>query len=134
MFDILFPMHQFDFHTKFLIQVLCQMLGRINRTMLSAGATEADGQIAESAFHITLHGGIHQSIDMIEETEYFSIFFQESDYRFIQSGERFVTFIFSGNVYGTADENIPATVACGVVELSFFVGKTHNLHSELPFF
>ena len=27
MFDVLFPMHQFDFHTKFLIQVLCQVLG-----------------------------------------------------------------------------------------------------------
>lgn len=67
MFDVLFPMHQFDFHTKFLIQVLCQVLGWINRTMLSAGATEADGQIAESAFHITFHGGIYQSIDMIEE-------------------------------------------------------------------
>ena len=38
MFDILFPMHQFDFHTKFLIQVLCQMLGRINRTMLISAA------------------------------------------------------------------------------------------------
>ena len=58
MFDVLFPMHQFDFHTKFLIQVLCQMLGRINRTMLSAGATEADGQIAESAFHITFCGSL----------------------------------------------------------------------------
>lgn len=77
MFNVLFPMHQFDFHTKLLIQVLCQVLGRINRTMLSAGATEADGQIAESAFHITFHGGIYQSIDMIEETEYFTIFFQK---------------------------------------------------------
>ena len=78
MLYVLFPMHQFDFHTKLLIQVLCQVLGGINRTMLSTGATEADGQIAESAFHITFHGGIYQSIDMIEETEYFAIFFQES--------------------------------------------------------
>ena len=125
MFDILFPMHQFDFHTKFLIQVLCQMLGRINRTMLSAGATEADGQIAESAFHITLHGGIHQSIDMIEETEYFSIFFQESDYRLIQSGERFVTLILTGIIHGATVEYITSSIAGRVIRNSFLIGKTH---------
>ena len=77
MFYILFPMYEFDFHTKFLIQVLCQMLGRINRAMLSPGTAEADGQITESTFHITFHGSIYQSIDMIEETEYFAIFFKK---------------------------------------------------------
>lgn len=75
--------------------------------MLSAGATEADGQIAESAFHITFHGGIYQSIDMIEETKYFAIFFQESDYRFIQSGERFVTLILAGIIHARQSNTYP---------------------------
>ena len=93
--------------------------------MLSAGATEADGQIAESAFDITFHGGIYQIIDMIEETKYFAIFFQESDYRLIQSGERFVTLILAGIIHGTAVEYISSYIAGRVIMNSILIGKAH---------
>ena len=48
---------------------------------------------------------------MIEETEYFAIFFQESDYRFIQSGERFVTLILAGIIQCATVKHKSATIA-----------------------
>ena len=58
---------------------------RINRTMLSSGTAEANGQITEATFHISLHRSIYQRIDRVEETENFTIFFEKTDHRFVQS-------------------------------------------------
>ena len=41
-FYILFTMHQFYFYSEFLIKVLRQMLGGINRTMLPSGAAKTN--------------------------------------------------------------------------------------------
>ena len=88
--NILFTVYQFHFHPEFTVQMLCQMLRRINRTVLSSRTAEANGQVTESPLHISLYRSIHQRIDRFEKTENFSILFKESDYRFVQSRERLV--------------------------------------------
>ena len=60
------------------------------------------------------------AIYVFEEYGDFPILFKEADNGFVETGERLVTFVFARVVYGTAVENIPATVACGVVGYSFF--------------
>ena len=71
---------------------------------------------------------------MIEETEYFTIFFEESNYRFIQSGKGFVTLILTGIVDGPAVEHIPSSIAGGVIRNPFLISKAHHLDSKLPLF
>ena len=58
-----------DFDAIFLVEVLGQMLGGIDRAMLSAGASEGEHQVGESALQITLYVGIGQPIDTVEEGE-----------------------------------------------------------------
>ena len=62
--NILLTMNEIYFHTKLLVEMLCQMLGGIDGAMLAAGASEADGKIGELTLYIALHGGIYQGIDM----------------------------------------------------------------------
>ena len=70
---------------------------------------------------------------MFEESGYLSIFFEEADNRFIQSGERFVTVIFAGIVYSAAIEDETTTVSTGIFGNTFLVGKAGNLHNKLRF-
>ena len=43
---------------KFSVDMLSQMLGRVDGAVLSTRATEAEHQRRETAFHIALHMGI----------------------------------------------------------------------------
>ena len=88
MFDILFPVDELYFHTEFPVDVFRYVLGGIDGTVLSAGTAEADGKVGESPFDVALHMGIYQGIDVFQEAGDFSVFFQEADNIFIQSGVR----------------------------------------------
>ena len=71
---------------------------------------------------------------MIEKTKKLSVFFEEGNHRFIQSGKRFVTFIFSGIIYSAAIKNIAAPIACRIVRNPFLISKTHDFDCELALF
>ena len=70
---------------------------------------------------------------MFEESGYLSIFFEEADNRLIQSGERFVTVIFSGIVHCAAIEDEATAVSAGIFGNTFLIGKTGDLHNKLRF-
>ena len=98
--------------------------------MLSAGTTEADRQVTESPFHVPFHGSVDQSIYMVEEMKYLPVFFEKSDYRFVQSGKRLISFLFSGVIPGTAVKDITAPIACRIVGNAFLISKTHHSDSQ----
>ena len=129
MFDILFPMHQFDFHTKFLIQVLCQMLGRINRTMLSAGATEGEHQVGEAAVDVSLHVCVSELVYAVEEGEYLAVVLEESYHGLVESCEFLVRLIASGVVRRTAVEHVSSAIARLVGWYALAVGKAEDAHA-----
>jgi hypothetical protein len=49
----------------FFSQMMGQMFGTIDRTMLPSCATETDHQTVEASFAVSLHMRIHDSIHMI---------------------------------------------------------------------
>ena len=101
--------------------------------MLSAGTTEADRQVTESPFHVPFHGSVDQSIYMVEEMKYLPVFFEKSDYRFVQSGKRLLSFIFSGVIHGTAVKDITAAITGRIIGNPFLISKTHHFDGKLPF-
>ena len=107
------------------------MLRRIDGTVLSARAAEADGEVGESAFHVALHGSVDKGVGVLQEDGDFPVFFQETDDGFVQSGERLVALILAGVVHGAAVEHKAATVAGGVFGNSFLIGKAGDFHGEL---
>ena len=101
--------------------------------MLSSGTAEANGQITEATFHISLHRSIYQRIDRVEETENFTIFFEKTDHRFVQSRERFVTFVLTGIVQGPAAKALTAAITGRIIGNPFLISKTHHFDGKLPF-
>lgn len=98
-------------YVVFLFKVLRQMLGTIDRTVLSAGTTERDLEIRKIAFDKALHMMIHEAIDRIKESEYFSVMLEEVYHRLIQARQGFVLVVFAGIMGRAAIEDIAATIA-----------------------
>lgn len=96
------------------------MLCRINRTVLTTCASKANHQVCETTIQIALYGSIDDFINGIKEGSYFTLFFQESNDGFIQSGEMIVSFVFTRVINGPAVEYKSAAIAGGIVGYSFF--------------
>ena len=108
-------MLQIHLHTEYLVQMLRHVLGRIYRAVLTAGTTEAHHQVTESSFHESLDVRIYQGRSMFSEREDFTVFFQETDHRLIQSAKRFVLVIFARIVYTSTIEYIATSIASWVI-------------------
>ena len=130
LFDILFAVYQVDLNAKLSVQVFSQMLGRINGAVLAARASETDRQIGKATFHVALDGNVDQSIDVLQESYDFTIVFEEADDRFVQSRERFVAFVFTGVVHGTAVEDEASAVARRIFGNAFLVGEAGDFNHE----
>ena len=79
--------------------------------MLTAGATKTEHQRGESALDISVHVMIGQCIDMIQELQYLAIILQESDDRFIQTGQLLIRLISSRIVGASAIKHITTSVS-----------------------
>ena len=112
-------MNQVYFNPEFVVQMLGHVLGRIYRAMLTAGTSEANHQVGEASVHVTLYGSIHHGIGLGKEMRYLAIFFQETDYRFIQSGKVVVSLVLTGVVNRTAVKYKPSSVTRQVVGIPF---------------
>ena len=104
---MLLPMDEPHLHTKLPMQMFGYMLGTVNRTMLSARASERNGEAGKPTLHITLDRSIDQGIHMLQKDRDFSVIFQETDHRFVQSGQRFIAFVLSGIVDGPCRTYLP---------------------------
>lgn len=71
--DALLPMADAHLYAKLLMDMLSQVLGRIDAAMLTARTSEREHQRCKATLDISTHMGICQFIDTIEEREYLSI-------------------------------------------------------------
>ena len=99
------------FDSEFLVEVLGYMLGTIDGTVLTSGASEGDLKVGETTVEPALGVEIDDGIDVREELENFSVFLEEVDDGLVESGDGFVFGIATGVVGRTAVEYIPSTVA-----------------------
>ncbi len=124
----LFAMFEPHFYAILLMQMQGQMLGGIHAAVLSAGATECKHQVGESTFHISLHMCVGQMVYTLQETKNLPVFFQETDYRFVQTGQRLILFVTSGIVCGATVEHISSTVPAFIFRYSLPIRETKHTH------
>ena len=94
---------------KFLVDMLCQVLGGIDAAMLTAGATETEHQRGETTLDITAHMGISQLIHGVEERQDLAIILQETDHRLVKSRQLLIRLITTGVVGTTTVEHLSSS-------------------------
>ena len=104
-------MNEMNMDAVFLFEVLCQMFGAIDRTVLSARTTESDLQVGEIALDEPLHMMVNQLIYSIQEGQYFTVLLQKVYDRLILTRHMFVRFVLTGVMGAPAVKNIPASVS-----------------------
>ena len=77
-------------YSELLVQMLRQVLRRVDTAMLSAGATEGEHKVGEATVDVTLHVSIGEFVDAIEEGEYLAIVLEEAYHGLVKSGELLV--------------------------------------------
>ena len=111
----------------FLRKVMRHVLRTVDRSVLTAGAAEADHQAIEPTLHISLHMRIHNTICMLQEAEYLTVILKESDHRLITSGQFLVRLISSRIMNRPAVEHISAAVSCRIIRNSLLERETIHL-------
>ena len=129
----MFPVYEVYPDTELGMNMFRHVLGGVDRTVLASRATEANHQVGESPVHIAFDGSVHNFVSMLQEAGNLSVFFEEADHRFVQSGKMVVTFVLAGVVDGAAVEDKPAAIAARIVGNTFFIGKADNLDFERMF-
>ena len=107
-------MDEVDTDSVFVVQVLCQMFGTIDGTMLTAGTAERDLEVGEVAFDEALDMMVHQTIDGLQEREDLAVLFEEIDDGLVESGEGLVFVVLTGIMGSAAVEDI-ATAITGLI-------------------
>ncbi len=125
-----YPEITVNFLEIFLSSLFGGVLGTVHRPVLSAGAAVCHHKVGEATFDVAGHGGVDQRIAVVEEREHFAVFFKKIHNALVKSGERFVAFVFSRVVYGTAIEYEAATISAGVVGYPFFICEAENFYCE----
>ena len=85
--------------TELLVDMLCQMLGGIDGTVLTTSAAEGEHQRGESALDIPTHMGIVNTIYRIEEGEYLTVVLEETDNRLVKT-RQFLVWLIASRVMG----------------------------------
>ena len=119
-----------DFDAIFPVEVFSQMLGRIDRAVLSTRTAKREHQRGEATLDISLHMVIGQPIDTLQERQYLTIVLQEADDRLVQSSHLLIFLVTAGIMRRSAVEHITASVAAFVFRYSFLVGKAENADNE----
>jgi len=89
-------MYYMNFYIVFLFEVQGEVLGAIDRTVLTAGTAESDLQMLEAAFHEPLHMMIHETIDGLEERQYLAVVLQKINDRLVQARHLLVLLVLAG--------------------------------------
>ena len=72
------------FYAVFLVYVLCQMLGGIYTSVLSASTSEREHQACKTSLYIPFHVGISKLIDALQECEYLAVILKETYHRLVK--------------------------------------------------
>ena len=113
-------------HIEFFLQVLGQVFGTIDRTVLATGAAERHLQMVETAFQKTRYMMIHQGINGMQERQYFAVLLQKVNDRLVQARQLFELVVFARVVRAAAVEDISAAVAAGVLRDAALKGERVN--------
>ena len=105
----------------FLFEVLGEVLGTIDGTMLTAGAAEGDLKMGEIAFDEALDMMVDEGIDGVEEGEYLTVVLQEVNDGLVKACEGLVLLVFARVVGGTAIKDITSSVAGFVDRQTAFI-------------
>ena len=95
------------------------MLGTIDGTVLTSGATETDLKVGKAMFNPTLGMEIDNGIDVGEELKYLAILLKEVDDGTVKTRKCLVLLITSGVVRRTTVKDVTATVARCILRDSF---------------
>ena len=121
--NVLFAMGEVDADAIFPVEVLGEVLGAIDGTMLAACAAEGEHEVGEAALEVALDVMIGEAIDAVEEGEDLAVVLQETDDGSVQAGELLVGLVAAWIVRGTTVEDVTAAVAAGVLRKVAFVGE-----------
>ena len=119
-------------YAELLVNVFSQVLRTIDGTVLTARTAKAEHQTGEAALDITAHVGISQFIDAVEECQYLTIVFQESDDRFVKSRQLLIRFVTAWVMRGTTVEDIAATIARLILWNTLGLGEAEDAHHQRP--
>ena len=112
------------------MDMLGQVLGAIDGTMLTTRTAEAEHQRRETTLDVATHMSIGQFIHAVEESQYLTIVLQESDNRFVQSRQLFVRLVTARVVGRTAVEDIAATIAAFVLRNALGIREAEDAHHQ----
>ena len=115
-----------DLYAVLAMEVLCQMLGAIDGTMLAAGAAEGEHEVGEAPLEVALDVGVGQSVDGVEEGENLAVMLQKLDDGGVESCELLVRFVAPRVVGASAVEDVASAVAAGVFGYAELVGEGEN--------
>ena len=113
--DMLFTMTEADLNTEPLVEVFGQMLGTIDAAVLPSRTAEGEHERGEASVEVSLYVKVGQPIDAVEESEYFSVLFQEIDDGTVEPSQLLVGGVTAGVVGRAAVEHVTASVARRVV-------------------
>ena len=125
-------MGQVYFYSELGMQMLCQVLCRIDGTVLSVETAKGDHQVRETTVQITLHRSIDNGVYVFEELRELSVFFQKTDHRLVQSCKMIVSFIFTGVIARQAVEYDATAITDRIVRLTFYIGEAADLDFQHP--
>ena len=83
MVDVLLAVAYSHFYAKLFMDVLGQMLGAINTSVLSSRTSEAEHKAGESALDIPLDVSVGKFVDTVQEEQNLAIVLKETDDRLV---------------------------------------------------
>ena len=130
--DALLPMAEVYLDAVLAVQVFCQMLCRIDTTVLPSGAPEGEHERREPTLQITLYMVVGQSVDAFQEGGYLTVILKEAYDGFVEPRQLLVLFIAAGVMGGTAVEDIATTIAALVSGDAFLIRETVDADDKEP--
>ena len=128
--DALLAVTDAHLDAELLVDMLSQVLGRVDRAVLTTRTAEGEHQRGETALDISAYMGIGKLIDRIEEGQDFSIVLQESDDRLIETRQLFVWLITARVMGAAAVEDIAATIATLILRDTLPIREAEDPHDE----
>ena len=102
---------EMDADMVFLLQMLRQMFGAIDGSVLASRTAESHLQMFKTALDKPLYMMIHEGIDRLEESEDLAVLLQKIYHRLIQPRQGFVFVILTGIMGASAIKHISAAIA-----------------------
>lgn len=112
------------------VDMLSQMLGGVDGTVLAARTAEAEHERGEATVDVALNVGIGQCVDVVKEAQYFTVVLQKLNDGLVQSRQMFVFLIATRIMGTTAVEDIAAAIAALVLGYTFLIAEAEDADGE----